>query len=111
ADTETDPRFCSRNGVFELLDEQVHVVSPPIGALSGRKALGCSVRIEAVIIGERGSGNGIGIKIIIHMDGIHIVPGNDISNHLANKAPVLRQPGIKKKLISILEKSLGILPV
>ena len=45
------------------------------------------------------------------MNSIHIIPENDIANNLANKAPVLRQPGIKKKLISVLDKSFRILPV
>ena len=85
-DPELYPRFYFTHSLMYLFDKDVHIAATPVGFV--RKT--SSVTGETVIIGEIFPGNRIRIEVIVHMDGIHIITGNDIGNHHANMLTTFR---------------------
>jgi len=83
-------------GILNLLYQQVHVVAAPVAPLRWRETLCGSIHLEAFIIGKRSPCNRVRVEIIIHVDRIYIVPGNNIPHNLADETPVFGQPRIKK---------------
>lgn len=107
ADAEAHPGLHLLDGIVQLLDEQVHVVAAPV-ALVPSDAVG-------VITGRIGKVNPfdrIGIKVVVHVDGINIISLQDVAHHAVDEVAALGQAWVKVELtIGIVEKPLGVLVV
>ena len=99
-DTEFHPRFQATDGFMNLLDQYVHVASAPVGTVGESSA----VTGKARIIGEVDTLCRIRIKVVVHMDGIHIVTRNNVCHHHTDVTAALGQCRIKIQLIIVGDK-------
>ena len=96
------------------LDEDVHAATTEVSKV------GTTVRIEAHLwsIGLEGgdvvellASHRIGIEVVVHMDGIHVVALHDVNHHRANPRTALGQSGIEVEPFVKDDEILGMLPV
>ena len=84
-DAEAHPGFGQDNRPFHLLNQLVDIFTSPITdiirRISGRNA----IFLKTLLIGECFSGVWIGIKIVVHVNRIHIITRQDIFHHIANE--------------------------
>ena len=83
--------------LIELLDKEIHIIAAPVVDIPD------TITILPVLLGIRDilSLHGIGIEIVVHMDTVDIITGDDILGHLADIIAVLGQSGIQDKHIVI----------
>ena len=80
------PRLALAHRLMDFLYQHIHVVTSPIGFITVSATILCKTDIVGKIL----SRIRIRIKIIIHMNGIHIITGNNIAYNLTNIFTILR---------------------
>ena len=80
------PRLALAHRLMDFLYQHIHVVTSPIGFITVSATILC----KTDIVGEILSRIRIRIKIIIHVNGIHIITGNNIAYNLTNIFTILR---------------------
>ena len=98
-DAHLHPRLGLVDGLIELLNEEVHVVAAPVATVTNAIAILSELRI----VGYGLSSCGIGIKVVVHVDTVHVVAGDDVACHLADVVAVLWNAGIQDGQPVILE--------
>ena len=106
-DTKLDLRVDAHDGVVDLLDGHIDIVATPITYIVkttwiSRKSL-C---IRKILTCHR-----IRIEIVVHVDGLDIVAGNEVSYHLAEEITCLLEMRSEVPLCTILEEPLWMLVV
>ena len=101
-DAKLHPRLYFMDGCRHLLNEQIHVVAPPIAF-----AESLSVILVEPIIVKRLSGNGIRIEVVIDMQSVNVVSRDDILHHITYIISVFLQSRIQDKLAIIGNHSFG----
>ena len=92
---------------MNFLNQHVHIIPTPV--CPTRKS--ATVCCKADIIRKLFSRIRIRIKIVVHVNGIHIIAGHNVAYNLADVFSGLRQPRIKIQLAGILHKQFRILAV
>ena len=110
-DAETYPRFGTQDGLLDLFYQLVDILSSPITPLCLGKALGASILPETLIVREGHSSYGIGVEIVIHVNGIHIITGDNIMNNFANELATGGQARIEQQLLVVGDEPFGMLEV
>ena len=95
--SELHPRLDFTNRLMQFLNQYIHIAAAPVGLIAETTAKTC----KAGIIGEVLSLNRIRIKVIVHMNGIHIIAGNDVAHHHADVPAALGQRRVKIQLVAI----------
>ncbi|MPM86276.1 hypothetical protein SDC9_133365 [bioreactor metagenome] len=103
ANAEFHPRFELTNGLVYLFNQQIDITSAPIGPAVESTSVTC----KAGVVGEIQSFNGVRIKIIVHVNGIYIITGNNIGYHHADVMSAFRQGRIEKELIAVSDEPFG----
>ncbi len=103
--TELHPRLTLAHSFVNFLYQHIHVVTAPIGFIT----VSATILRKTDMIRKIFARVGIRIEIIIHMNGIHIITGNNIAHNLANVFTVFGQSRIKIKLPSIIHETFRIL--
>ena len=92
---------------MQLLDEQVDVVAAPVTPVPAQ-----TVEVVAGGVGKVDPLDGIGIEVVVHVDGIHIITCDDVAHHAVDEVAALGQTGVKVNLaVGIVEEPLGMLIV
>ena len=73
------PGFGNPDAVAHLLHEQVHVVASPVGPVGKPPVVAHKRRI--VVEGSRSGGGWVGIKVIVEMHPVDVVPAHHIHNN------------------------------
>ena len=89
-DAQTHPRLGQKNGTLQFANQLIDILPPPVGTLGRFVAFGQSIPPEALIVREGLPGRRIGIKIIVHVDGIHVITGYNVFHHPADELAGLR---------------------
>ena len=97
---ELHPRLDFTNCFMQFLNQHIHVAPAPVSFIAETSAKTCKTCIVREIL----SLNGIRIKVIVHMNGIHIIAGNDVAHHHADVPAALRQCRVKIQLVAISDK-------
>ena len=83
---ELDPRFQPPYRFMDFADEQVDVATPPVADVVEAAAIAG----EAGRVGKLHAFRGIGIEVIVHVDGVDVVARHDVAHHLADVVAALR---------------------
>ena len=95
---------------MQLLYQQVYIVTAPIAAVGPTLTL--AVFLPRCIVGEVYAGHRIWIEVVVHMDGIHFIPADDVAHHFIDKVSTLGQCRVKINLaISIFHKPFRVLVI
>ena len=100
-DAETHPGFGEQDGPFQFADQRVHVLPAPVTALCIGITFVQSVFLETLIVGERHAGCRIGVEIVVHMDGVHIVTADNVAYYLINELAAFGQSRVEQNLFII----------
>ena len=92
---------------MNLLDEHVHVVAPPVGLVTVAPSVGG----ETDLVRELLSRHGIGVEIVIHVDGVHIVAVHDVAHDAADVLARLGIARVEVQLSAVLHEQLRVLVV
>ena len=106
-DTEFHPRLALAHRLMDFLYQHIHVVTAPIGFITVSATILCKTDIVGKIL----SRIRIRIKIIIHVNGIHIITSYNVAHNLTDVFPILGQRRIKIKLSGIIHETFGILVI
>ncbi|OAV73558.1 hypothetical protein Barb7_02953 [Bacteroidales bacterium Barb7] len=107
-DAEAHPGLCQQNGTLQFTHQQVYILPPPIASPLLGISAGDTVTAETCIIGERIPRRRIGIEIIIHVNGIHVIAADYIPHDTTDKLPVFGNARVKKQLLVIGDKAFRI---
>jgi hypothetical protein len=102
-DTDLYPRLSLVDGLIELLDEEVDIISAPVVDIPD--AIG--VLAEEFLVGDGLALYRIGIEIVVHMDAIDIITTHDITRHLTDVITILGKTRIEDEEIIIAETTEG----
>ena len=86
--------------MYELID----IIASPL--LNRLEASWVSLKVGS--IGEHFASNGIGVEVVVEVDGINIVPLYKVIDHLREVVNHLGKSGIEKELLAVAEKPLGV---
>ena len=99
---EFHPRLALANCFMDFLDQDIDIVTSPISLIGITTAIFCKGQIIRKIYAR----SRIRIEIVVHVERIHIVTGNDIADNLADILAVFRQSRIEIQLTAILQEQL-----
>ena len=85
------------DGLIELLDEEVHIIAPPVVDILDAVV----IQTELLIVGDILALYGIGIEIVVHVDAVDIVACDDILGDLADIIAILGHTGIEDEHIVV----------
>ena len=85
------------DGLIELFDEEVHVIATPVVDIPDTVI----IQPELLRIGNGLALHRIGIEIVVHVDAVDIVAGDDVLGHLTDIFTVLWHAGIEDKHIVV----------
>ena len=111
ADAKADPGLGRGYGHLQLADQEVDVVAPPVIAPVGGEARGRTVAGEALLVRERLAGDGVGIEIVVDMDAVDVVTGDDVAHHAADEESAVGDAGIEERHAVIAHEPLGMAAV
>ena len=101
---ELDPRLQSAHRFVYLADEQVDVATPPVADV----VEAATIAGKAGRVGELHPFRGIGIEVVVHVDGIDIVARHNVAHHLADVITALRQGRVEEQLVAVGKEPLGV---
>ena len=90
-------------GLIELLDKEVHVIASPVVDILDTIV----IQTELLCIGNRLTLHRIGIKIVVHVNTVDIITGDDILCHFADIIAVLSHTRIQDKHIIVSKTTHG----
>ena len=104
ADAEPHPGFGAAYGVVKLFYEHVHVVAAPVTPVLPFAELGvaCGVGVE-------GRFAGIGIEIVVYVNGVYLISAHDVAHHVADEVAVFLIRGVEKYFAVIFEEAVRLL--
>lgn len=111
ADAEADPGFLVLDGFLEGTYQLVHVLSPPVVPLVGFVSGGEAVFPETVVVREGFSIHGVGIKVVIHVYGIDVIPAHDVPHDTADVFPAGGDTRVEEQLPPVGDEPLGMLVI
>ena len=100
---ELHPRLRVAHCLVNLLYQHVHVVAPPVAPVGESP----SVCRETQVVGKLLSRIRIRIEIVVHVDGINVVPAHDVAHDFADVSARFGQSGVEVKLSGILHEPFG----
>ena len=103
-DAHLHPGLGLVDGLIELLDEEVDIISAPV--VDVPDAVG--VLTEEVFVGDNLALHGIGIEIVVHVDAVDIITAHDVTRHLTDVITVLWESGIEDEEIVVAETAEGL---
>ena len=95
ADTETYPRFGQQDGPFQIPNQLVDVGTSPSAPLGCLISFAQSIFLKTFVVREWHTCDGIGIKIVVHVNGVHIITTDNVAYDAANELPAFRQAGVE----------------
>ena len=102
ANTELYPRLALAHGFVYFFDEHIHIISTPIAFVG----ISTAVLSETGIIGKVFARIGVGVEIIVHVDGIDIIAVYDVAYNLADVLAVFGKGRVEVQLVGISHKLL-----
>ena len=94
---ELHPGFQSADRLMYFLNENIHITAAPVRLIAETAAIAC----KAGIIREILSLDRIGIEIIVHVNGIHIIARHDVGYHLTDMIAAFGKRRVEVKLVAI----------
>ena len=73
------------HGLIELLNEEIHVVATPVAPVL--EAVG--ILLELCIIGNGQSCHRIGIEVVVHVNTVYIVAGDNVMSYFTDIVTIL----------------------
>ena len=94
---ELHPGFQSADRLMYFLNENIHITAAPVRLIAETATIAC----KAGIIREILSLDRIGIEIIVHVNGIHIIARHDVGYHLTDMIAAFGKRRVEVKLVAI----------
>ena len=78
------------DGFVELLDEEVHIVTTPITTIAN------AIIILTIlgIVWNRLTSSRIRVEIVVHVDAVDVVAGDDVTGNFTDIVAILRDAGV-----------------
>ena len=111
ADAEAHPRLRQEDSPAQFAHELVHIVAPPVGPLRSLEAFCQAILAETLVVGEVHARHGIGIEVVVHVNGIHIVARNDVPHHAADEFAARRYARVEEYLFVVADEPFGMFMV
>ena len=105
ADAELDVGLDAVDRAGQVTDQSGDIVPPPV-ALRGK---GGTIAAVGLVVIEGLPGYRIGVEVVVKVDPVHIVAGDDVAHHLAGVGAHLWEAGIEEQLLAVADKPLGML--
>ena len=102
-DTEFNPRLRCTDSVRYVLDSHIDVVPTPFADVSKSTRM-C---FETGFIGQRHTRFRIWVEVIVHVNSINVIAGNDVFDNVANPLACFVQARLEIPLFAILPEPLG----
>ena len=92
------------HSLIELFDKEVHIIAAPVATV----AYAVAVLLILGIVRNGLSCSRIGIEIVVHVDSVNIIAGDDVASHLTDVVTILGDTRIQNRLPVILKAILGL---
>ena len=90
--------------VVQLLDEQVHVVAPPVADVLESSW----IALKVLLVGNLLSGNGVGVEVVVVVESVNVVAPQYVAAYVADEVAVLLQRGVQYVLPVVAEHPSGV---